>query len=345
VSDIKLQLDSVTCSYQGKSILDELSLTVKNDEILCLLGPSGCGKTTALKAIAGLMSTQSGQIVIDERKVNGKGIFVPPEDRHLGMIFQDYALFPHLNVAANVGFAIRHLGKPALVDRVNELLSLVKLENLGNRFPHQLSGGQQQRVAIARSLAYSPQLLLLDEPFSNIDTQVRYTLIEEIRDILKSQKMSAVFVTHSKEEGFAFADQMAVMNGGKIVQKDTPEYLFNHPNSSFVAEFLGKGVYLAATVLSDNEVESSLGRITSTTCVAKPVGVDGELFVRPQYFQLNASAMPNAKIKHKTFVGSGFNYQVVFEDSLIDVFSPQSLAMGTNVKLSVLSHDLHLFVG
>jgi iron(III) transport system ATP-binding protein len=339
----KLKLSDVQLSYQGKPVLNGLSLTVKPNEILCLLGPSGCGKTTALKAIAGLLPTSDGEIQIDKTRVNGKGVFVPPESRNLGMIFQDYALFPHLSVAANVGFGIRKMAKSALADRVNELLTLVKLEGLGDRFPHQLSGGQQQRVAIARAIAYSPQLLLLDEPFSNIDTQVRYSLIAEIRAILKSQKMSAIFVTHSKEEGFAFADQMAIMDNGRIAQQDEPEIVFNHPKTPFVAEFLGKGLYLPAKVLSDNQVESGLGIVRSTSTVNLLVGTKGELFVRPQYFELNESNSPNAKIMHKTFGGSGFNYQIAYESMLIDVFSVHHWPVSAEVQLSLLSHDLHLF--
>ena len=342
--DNKLQLTDLSCSYQGKIILDGLSLSLRNNEILCLLGPSGCGKTTALKAMAGLMPTHSGQIAIDGQQVNGNNIFVPPEKRNIGMIFQDYALFPHLSVAGNVGFGIRKMAKAQLTERVNELLVLVKLDGLGERYPHQLSGGQQQRVAIARALAYSPQLFLLDEPFSNIDTQVRYELIDEIRDILKSQKMSAVFVTHSKEEGFAFADKMAVMNQGKIAQLDTPEVLFNHPNSPFVAEFLGKGVYIPAKVLSSTEVDCALGVIASTSEINLSLGTEGELFVRPQYFQLNQAGEPNAQVKHKTFIGSGFTYQMAFEQLSIDVFSPQNLPLAAKVELSVVPHHLHLFL-
>jgi iron(III) transport system ATP-binding protein len=340
----KLQLTDLSCSYQGKTILDGLSLNLENNEILCLLGPSGCGKTTALKAMAGLMPTTGGQVFIDGQQVNGKGVFVPPEKRNIGMIFQDYALFPHLSVAGNVGFGIRKMAKAQVAERVNELLALVKLEGLGERYPHQLSGGQQQRVAIARALAYSPQLLLLDEPFSNIDTQVRYELIDEIRDILKSQKMSAVFVTHSKEEGFAFADKMAVMDQGKIAQLNTPEVLFNHPNSPFVAEFLGKGVYIPAKVLSSSEVACALGVIASISKIKLASGTEGELFVRPQYFQLNQAGEPNAQVKHKTFIGNGFNYQMAFEQMSIDVFSPKNLPLAAKVKLSVVPHHLHLFL-
>ena len=347
-----IELDQIRCDYHDKTVLNDLSLSVKHNEILCLLGPSGCGKTTALKVMAGLLPTVDGNIHISGQQVNGKGVFVPPEKRHLGMIFQDYALFPHMTVAANVGFAINKLGKTIVKAKVDEMLSLVKLEGLGERYPHQLSGGQQQRVAIARALAYSPRLLLLDEPFSNIDTQVRLSLIEDIRAILKAQQMSAVFVTHSKEEGFAFADQMAVMNNGKIVQKDTPEQLFNHPDNTFVAQFLGKGVYLPTTVLEGNQVQSPFGVLTSTSDIRLEAGTKGQLLVRPQYFKLEdsfklehgqANTESTATIEHKIFVGSGFSYQVKFTEFDIEVFSPLQFDVGQSVSLSVLPHQLHVF--
>lgn len=338
-----LTIKNLHCQYQDKQVLNGLTLSVDEDQILCLLGPSGCGKTTALKAIAGLLPSHEGEIHIHDAQVNGKGLFIPPEKRNLGMIFQDYALFPHMSVADNVGFALKDMSKDELADKVQQMLTLVKLEPFAQRYPHQLSGGQQQRVAIARALAYSPKLLLLDEPFSNIDTQVRLELIEEIREILKARKMSAVFVTHSKEEGFAFADQMAVMDKGTIAQIDTPEVLFNQPNTRFVAEFLGKGVYLAAKVLDNRHIETSLGVIESTAELAFDNGISGELFVRPQYFEIVPEKNSKAQITHQTFIGSGYNYQVDFAGQVIDVFAAQRLLPGTQVALKVIPHHLHLF--
>lgn len=341
----KLSISNLHYSVQGKAIFNDLSLSVSQNEILCLLGASGCGKTTVLKMIAGLLEPQQGEIHIDGKQVNGDGIFVAPEFRNIGMIFQDYALFPHLTVADNIAFGLRNLAKAVVASKVETLLTLVKLEGLAARYPHQLSGGQQQRVAIARALAYSPQLLLLDEPFSNIDTQVRHALVEDIRGILKSQHIAAVFVTHSKEEGFAFADQMAVMNDGRIEQLDTPEILFNHPETTFVAEFLGKGVYLPAKVLSATSVETRLGTIGGTSAMIHAVGTEGQLFVRPQYFCLNAVVGVNATITHKCFVGSGYTYQIAFGDLEIDVFSVENLDPGSGVHLSLNPHRLHLFAG
>lgn len=339
-----LNISNLHCDYQGKAVLQGLSLSVAHNEILCLLGPSGCGKTTALKAIAGLMPTSRGEIAINDKQVNAKGVYVPPEKRQLGMIFQDYALFGHLSVADNVGFALSGITKAERQSKVDEMLTLVKLNHLAQRFPHELSGGQQQRIAIARALAYSPQLLLLDEPFSNIDTQVRFELIDEIRDILKARNMSAVFVTHSKEEGFAFADKMAVMAHGQIAQLDTPQQLFNQPNSRFVAEFLGKGVYLPASVTSANAVATLLGEVTSTAKLTMPVGSEGDLFVRPQFLQLTAAEHGLGIITHKTFSANGFHYQVALGELNLAVITTHCFDLGQKVALKVAPHHLHLFL-
>ncbi|KAJ1444177.1 P-loop containing nucleoside triphosphate hydrolase protein, partial [Ochromonadaceae sp. CCMP2298] len=248
-----LILQGVSYHYNGTKVIHDLDLTVGKDEIVCLLGASGCGKTTTLKAIAGLIEAKQGSIFIDGKLVSDEQSFVSPEHRNIGMMFQDYALFPHLTVANNIAFGLSKMSKAQKQQRVDEMLKLVHLIGCADRFPHQLSGGQQQRVAIARALAYKPSLLLLDEPFSNIDTQVRFELIADIRRIIKATQVSAVFVTHSKEEAFAFSDTLAIMHRGKIEQQGTPEQLFAAPCSKEVAEFLGQGIYLSAEVLTATE--------------------------------------------------------------------------------------------
>ncbi|TXX38646.1 ABC transporter ATP-binding protein, partial [Vibrio cholerae] len=216
-----LLIENLTCQYDAQTVLKSLSLQVNPGEIVCLLGASGCGKTTLLKAIAGLLPLASGQLSLNCVTLDDGKCWLPPEQRNIGMIFQDYALFPHLTVAQNVGFGLDAMPAKQKQAKIAEMLTLVHLDAFAERYPHQLSGGQQQRVAIARALAYKPDLLLLDEPFSNIDTQVRHELIIEIRKIFKQQGVTAIFVTHSREEAFAFADKMAVMNRGVIEQYGT----------------------------------------------------------------------------------------------------------------------------
>ena len=220
-----LQVEKVSCRYNGQNVLEQLSLTVADNEIVCLLGASGCGKTTLLKAVAGLLPLAEGSIRLGDTLLDGPGVTVSPERRHIGMIFQDYALFPHLTVAENIGFGLTRAPREARQQQIDEALTLVNLQGLGDRYPHQLSGGQQQRVAIARALVCKPRLMLLDEPFSNIDTQVRMKLILEIRALLKRQGIGATFVSHSQEEAFAFADRLALVRAGDIEQVGQPELL------------------------------------------------------------------------------------------------------------------------
>ncbi|MCL6268594.1 ABC transporter ATP-binding protein [Sansalvadorimonas sp. 2012CJ34-2] len=211
-----LDIKGLTCSYGLTRVISDLNLKIANGEIICLLGKSGCGKSTLLKAISGLLQPENGSITVHDTLVSSSEMMVSPENRNIGMIFQDYALFPHLDVFHNVAFGLKGQPRSDIKKRVQEMLELVSLEGLEKRYPHELSGGQQQRVAIARSLARKPSLLLLDEPFSNIDSEVRQRLIRDIRQILKQQHVAALFVTHSKEEGLDFADSVATMEQGRI---------------------------------------------------------------------------------------------------------------------------------
>lgn len=299
-----LQIENLTCSYQDTNVFDGLNLTLNDNEIVCLLGESGCGKTTLLKAVAGLQKEISGFISIQGRVLNDGSHDVPAEQRRVGLIFQDYALFPHLNVFDNVAFSLRHLSYQEQAKLVLEVLSLVKLQDFVERFPHQLSGGQQQRVAIARALAYQPDLMLLDEPFSNLDQHVRFQLIREIRQLFKQRQVSALFVTHSKEEGFAFADRIALMQSGKIVQIDSPQLLYHHPCSTYVADFMGKSNYINVTVSDDYSYQSCFGELTVGQPIGEPKGTIRRLLLRPEHFSVQADIHGEAVVKQVSFQGS-----------------------------------------
>lgn len=241
MSSPALIIEDLTVHLQNKIILEAFSLTLNKGEILCLLGPSGCGKTTALKAMAGLLKAKHGTIHLFEQMLKRNHFELPAEQRDIGFIFQDYALFPHMSVADNIGFSLKHLSKEARRVHIQQNLDLVDLSQLGDRFPHELSGGQQQRTAVARALAKRPKLLLMDEPFSNIDSQIKYKLMAELREILKLAQITCIFVTHSKQEAFHFADKTAILNNGKIEQVDYTQVIFERPKNTFVAQFMESG--------------------------------------------------------------------------------------------------------
>ena len=344
-----LILQGVSYHYNGTKVIHDLDLTVGKDEIVCLLGASGCGKTTTLKAIAGLIEAKQGSIFIDGKLVSDEQSFVSPEHRNIGMMFQDYALFPHLTVANNIAFGLSKMSKAQKQQRVDEMLKLVHLIGCADRFPHQLSGGQQQRVAIARALAYKPSLLLLDEPFSNIDTQVRFELIADIRRIIKATQVSAVFVTHSKEEAFAFSDTLAIMHRGKIEQQGTPEQLFAAPCSKEVAEFLGQGIYLSAEVLTATEYKTPFGLVESYVESKHDVSV-GLIYVRPHQIELVADNQSDkfskrATIISRRFIGSAYVYSLVIDEQEIEVAAQygQSFENNEQVIIKIKPHTVNFF--
>jgi len=260
-ADSLLELDGVSKSFGAEAAVEDLSLTVKRGELLTLLGPSGCGKTTTLRLIAGLERPDTGAVRVDGRPVaTADDTFVSPDARDIGVVFQDFALFPHMTAAENVAFGIDDLAEDERDQRVAYLLELVGLGEQGDSRPKELSGGQRQRVALARSLAPEPEILLLDEPFSNLDVDLRVQMREEVRSILKETGVTAVSVTHDQEEALSISDRVAVMHEGKLEQVDRPEAVFQRPKSRFVAGFLGHASFLEGYVSGD-EIDTSVATI------------------------------------------------------------------------------------
>ena len=329
-----LELDSIVQRYGTHTVVAGVSLRVESGRIACLLGPSGCGKTTLLRCIAGFEPIAEGEVRIKGVSVTRPDFRVPPEKRRIGMVFQDYALFPHLTIAANIGFGLTRSDASAS-KRVEQLLSTVGLEGQGSKYPHELSGGQQQRVALARALAPRPELILLDEPFSNLDVDLRERLSFEVRAILKQEGMTAILVTHDQHEAFAMADEIGVMADGKIQQWDTPYNLYHRPANRFVADFVGQGVFLPGTVIDSHCVDVELGRLQSRLplecmkgCAECGRDCHVEVLLRPDDVVHDDQSPTQAEILHRAFRGAEFLYTL-------------RLASGAEVLSLVPSHHDH----
>ncbi len=318
-----LELEGIVQRYGSHTVVDGVGFRVETGSIACLLGPSGCGKTTLLRCIAGFEEIAAGEIRVGGRTVSRPGRRVPPEQRQIGMVFQDYALFPHLSVAANVGFGLAALAISDRQARVAELLATVGLGGQGNKYPHELSGGQQQRVALARVLAPQPQLILLDEPFSNLDVGLRERLSLEVREILKSQNITAVLVTHDQHEAFAMADELGVMAAGIIQQWDSPYRVYHQPANRFVADFVGQGVFLSGMVVDESRVEVELGVLESRLplecsqgCEPCGKGCGVEVLLRPDDVIHDDRSTLLAEVRHKAFRGAEILYTLRLESGV-----------------------------
>lgn len=312
-SSVVLKLDTLTKQFNGQPApaVDRVSLTLDQGELLGLLGPSGCGKTTLLRLIAGFEQPHSGSVELAGRPVCGDGVWIPPERRDVGVVFQDYALFPHLCVLDNVAFGLRALARrgrlasPKIQEDAQRAIALVGLKGFEKRFPHELSGGQQQRVALARAIAPRPSLVLLDEPFSNLDVQVRLYLRQEVRDILKSVGASGVFVTHDQEEALSISDRLAVMRMGRIEQLGHPEEIYRQPKSRFVASFVTQANFLRAE-REGNLWKTLLGPFNVNGHA--PEGNMGELMVRQEELTLAPDPVGNLVVRDRQFLGREYRY-------------------------------------
>jgi iron(III) transport system ATP-binding protein len=304
-SPIALECRALSKRYGQVQALEEVDLTLPRGQVLALLGPSGCGKTTALRLITGFDSPDSGTITISGQRVFQPGRSVPPEKRKVGMVFQEGALFPHLTVEQNVAY-----GLPRRADRkerVHEVLGLVGLENLCHRMPHELSGGQQQRVSLARALAPQPEILLLDEPFSNLDPGLRDQVRRDVREILRASNATAIFVTHDQEEALFIGDAIAMMRQGRIEQVDSPENIFHQPATRFVAEFIGTVDFLPAWRDQDRLATEVGSAIWPDTC---PSEAELEVMVRPDCLDCHPSDQGQGAICSREFRGAFYLYRV-----------------------------------
>jgi len=309
-----LHVENVTLAYGEDDIVHNASLSLDKGEIGCLLGPSGCGKSTLLRAIAGFEPVKSGHISMRGQLLSNPQDTVPTEQRKIGMVFQDIALFPHLSISENIVFGIKKWSKSDQKRRVQELLTLIGLPDIADRYPHSLSGGQQQRVALARAMAPKPDLLLLDEPFSGLDANLRETLVPEIRDILRKEQMSAILVTHDQMEAFAMADKIAVMQKGRIQQCGTAFNIYHEPKTRFVADFIGLGEFLQASIKDEYSVDSVLGCLVGDEPLGYAPGTPVELLIRPDDIQHCEESPLTGRIVSKWFRGSHYLYHVQLDN-------------------------------
>lgn len=305
-----LSLTNIAIAYQHNTVVQDVSFSLSAGEIGCLLGPSGCGKTSIIRAIAGFEQLQSGEISLRGKVVSGEGIAVPPEKRHTSVVFQDFALFPHLTIGQNIAFGLHGEKEPARQQRVSEMLRLVGLSDLEQRYPYQLSGGQQQRVALARALATNPDVLLLDEPFSSLDAELREELAKDIRRILKHENTTALMVTHDQHEAFAMADKIGVMRAGVLHQWSNAYDLYHTPASRFVADFIGNGVFLDGVVIEQHKVETVLGQFSLPLTSPFNDGDKVEILIRPDDILHDDDSLSKAEVVSRLFRGAHILYEL-----------------------------------
>jgi len=355
-----LEVEHISKGFPGQRqlVLQELAFRLPQGDILGIVGPSGCGKTTLLRTIAGFEQPDSGRILLGGRVVAGEGQWIPPERRGVGLVFQDFALFPHLDVLANVMFGLRptalfasaagggsrsssaEVGGAAQQarERADEVLRLVGLEDYAHRYPHELSGGQQQRVALARALAPKPSLILLDEPLSNLDVQVRYYLREEIRKILKQTQTSAIFVTHDQEEALCLSDWVAVMREGRIEQWGSPEEVYREPATRFVAEFIAQANFLRCERREFGWQAEGLLHIPFQALRDQPDPHlrQGELMIRQEELRLHPNPQGRVTIRDRQFLGREYRYCLVTETGKqLHALAREALPVGTRVQVTV----------
>lgn len=309
--EIQLQLDNVSIAYGKVEVVRNMSFCFQKAEIVCLLGPSGCGKSTLLRAIAGFEPIVTGSIKMQSQLLSTPNQQLPPEKRRIGMVFQDIALFPHLSIEDNIGFGIRSWSKDKIKQRVTELLELIGLPGTEQRYPYSLSGGQQQRIALARALAPRPDILLLDEPFSGLDANLRETLVPEMRQILKQEQISAILVSHDHTEAFAMADKIAIMQQGQIEQWGTASELYHRPSSRFVADFMGLGKFLQGYIDKDNSIITSLGKLKFQKAQSYPKDSEVEILIRPDNIQPSMDSSLSGEIIDKRFRGTHYLYHLL----------------------------------
>jgi iron(III) transport system ATP-binding protein len=350
-----VELRALTKRYDGVAVVDDVSLTVEHGQLVCLLGPSGCGKTTTLRLIAGFVEPSEGEIRVGERLVSSAASSLPPERRNMSMIFQSYALWPHMTVAENVvyGLKLRKLDRATIASRLEAILATTRLAQLAGRYPGELSGGQQQRVALARALIVEPETLLLDEPLSNLDANLREEMRFEVRRLHDAYRYTTVYVTHDQSEAMTTADMIAVMNAGRIEQAGTPEDIYDRPRSEFVARFIGSSNVIKGRAHDATHLDFA-GVALHCVGAALKAGADGAVSIRPHDIRISTERPQRsenivpATVMRQVFLGGSRDYMVETRDGAqLRVVTPasESIAQGSAVWLELPPEQCRALTG
>lgn len=342
-----LSINKLSAGYEtNKSVVENVSFQLPEGQLGCLLGPSGCGKTTILRAISGFQSISEGSIELAGQTLSIPSHTVDPEHRNVGMVFQDHALFPHLTLAQNIAFGLHKIKKSQAQSQIDKMLSLVGMEHHRNAYPHEISGGQSQRIALARALAPEPRLLLMDEPFSNLDTSLRESLGYEVRQLLKETGITAIMVTHDQSDAFALGDQIGVLDSGSLQQWDSAFNLYHAPQNRFVANFIGDGLLVEGQMLNDTTVITSFGEVRGNAVNLAHVGKNIELLLRPDDIRYDPNGPIHAIVERKAFKGAQTLYTIRTNsgDSLLSLVpSHDDYEIGDKIRVSVEADHLVVF--
>lgn len=344
--EMQLEVKQVAVAYDDCTVIKDINFSLQPGEIGCLLGPSGCGKTSLLRAIAGFEPLLHGEICLHGKTVSVPGKSVATEQRRVGMVFQDFALFPHLNVEKNISFGLKHLTAKQRDERVDELLKLVGLADLKNSYPHELSGGQQQRIALIRAMAPRPNILLMDEPFSSMDAELREQLAREVRELLKRDGITAILVTHDQLEAFALADVIAVLGNGELHQCGSGYQIYHNPADRFVADFIGQGVMLPGKVIDDKQVETEMGVFKGKLPEDCHSGQQVEVLLRPDDVIHDDDSDTELEVIAKVFRGAEYLYTLALPSGqaiLCLVQSHHNHRIGERIGIKLGVDDLAVF--
>ncbi len=299
-----LLVEAISAEYsKHSSVIENISFNLEQGELACLLGPSGCGKTTILNAISGFQNITSGEIFLDGIRLSQPNKLIEPENRSVGMVFQDHSLFPHLTICENIAFGLKNEPQSKRDEIISTMLELIGMTDHASKYPHELSGGQSQRVALARAIAPKPKLLLMDEPFSNLDAELRESLGYEVRAMLKELNITAIMVTHDQNDAFALGDQIGIISKGKLLQWDNSFNLYHMPNSRFVANFIGDGVFIKGEIIKDNVIATRLGEIKGQFINANNLDKNVDLLLRPDHVKYDSKSPVRGQIIRKAFKG------------------------------------------